>query len=172
MTKILFLMVLLISGCSTHINQYETTSPRLKLEEFYNGKLVAYGMVQDRSGEVLRRFKADLTGTWNGPKGVLDEIFVYDDGEMQNRTWYLEKISENVYKGTASDVSKEAKGKVSGYALNWQYTLQIKVDDSIYDVDFDDWMYLIDEKRLINRAEMTKFGFRVGEVTLWIEKLD
>lgn len=168
----MLIFTLFLTGCSTHINHYKTTTPDLVLEEFYNGKLAAYGMVQNRSGEVIRRFKADLTGTWQGKKGKLEEIFFYDDGETQERVWYLEKVGKNQYIGTADDVSVDAVGQVSGYALNWEYTLQIKVDGAVYDVDFNDWMYLLDEKRLINRAEMTKWGFKVGEVTLWIEKLD
>jgi len=33
-------------------------------------------------------------------------------------------------------------------------------------VQFDDWMYLISERVLINRASMSKFGIELGEVTL------
>ena len=37
---------------------------------------------------------------------------------------------------------------------------------SVYEVQFDDWMYRIDERIVINKVVMTKFGFRVGELTL------
>ena len=37
-------------------------------------------------------------------------------------------------------------------------------------VSFDDWMYLLDEDRLINRAEISKFGIHLGEVILYIER--
>ncbi|MDJ0831946.1 MAG: DUF3833 domain-containing protein [Gammaproteobacteria bacterium] len=162
--------LLLLVGCATPMSYYQNTSPELKLEEFYNGKLTAYGMVQNRSGKVLRRFKVDMVGNWEGNKGVLDEMFYYDDGEEQRRTWYLEKHADGIYGGTASDVVNPAKGQTSGYALNWRYTLTITVDGKTWDIDFDDWMYLMDENRLINRAKMKKWGFKVGEVTLWIEK--
>ena len=33
-------------------------------------------------------------------------------------------------------------------------------------VQFDDWMYLMNDKVLLNKAEMSKFGFKLGEVTL------
>lgn len=171
MYKLLLITLLLtMVGCSTPIAYYNNTTPQLKLEEFYNGKLTAYGIVQSRNGKVLRRFSVDMTGTWNGNKGVLDEHFVYDDGEKQQRIWYLEKKSDGLYTGSASDVVKAADGETQGYALEWKYTLAIKVDDSLWEVDFEDWMYLIDEHRLINRAQMSKWGFNVGEVTLYIEK--
>jgi hypothetical protein len=171
MSKILLLALLLsLVGCSTPIAYYKNTTPQLKLEEFYNGKLTAYGIVQSRNGKVLRRFSVEMTGTWNGNKGVLDEHFVYDDGEKQQRIWYLEKKSDGQYTGSASDVVKAADGETQGYALEWKYTLAIKVDGTLWEVDFEDWMYLIDEHRLINRAQMSKWGFNVGEVTLYIEK--
>ena len=170
MRNLWLLSVLFIVGCSTSVNHYSNTTPELKLEEFYDGKLTAYGMVQNRSGEVLRRFRVDMEGTWEDNKGRLDETFFYDDGEQQQRTWYLEKRSNGQYSGTADDVVKPARGETNGYALNWRYTLTIPVDDNTWDINFDDWMYLIDEKRLINRAQMKKWGFTVGEVTLWIEK--
>ncbi len=163
-------LLFLLAGCATPVSYYKNTSPELKLEEFFNGKLTAYGMVQSRSGKVLRRFRVDMVGSWEGNKGVLDEKFYYDDGEEQQRTWYLEKHDNGMYGGTAGDVVKPAKGATSGYALNWHYTVAIPVDGENWDIDFDDWMYQLDENRLINRAQMKKWGFKVGEVTLWIEK--
>lgn len=168
---IVTLSFLLMSCGGASLKQYDKTSPEFKLEEFFNGPLKAYGMVQNRSGEVLRRFSADLTGEWDGNQGTLYEMFYYDDGEQQERIWYLEKLGPNEYSGTADDVSRPASGYTEGFAFNWQYTLAIPVDGTVWNIDFDDWMYLLDDQRLINRAEMKKFGFRVGEVTLWIEKL-
>jgi len=44
--------------------------------------------------------------------------------------------------------------------------LALPVDDKVYNVDFDDWMFLMDDKVMLNRSVMSKFGFRLGEVTL------
>jgi NOL1/NOP2/fmu family ribosome biogenesis protein len=60
----------------------------------------------------------------------------------------------------------EATGRVSGNAFRWQYTMALPVDGRVWHVDFDDWMFLVDDKVLLNRAEMSKFGIRLGEVTL------
>jgi NAD(P)-dependent dehydrogenase (short-subunit alcohol dehydrogenase family) len=40
------------------------------------------------------------------------------------------------------------------------------VDGKVYEVQFDDWMYLMDERVMLNKAVMSKFGIRLGEVTL------
>lgn len=161
---------LLLMSCSSQVADYAGTTPVFELDRFFNGELVAHGMVQDRSGKVLRRFRVDMVGRWTGNRGVLEEDFVYDDGERQRRVWRLEKLPGGGYRGTADDVVTPARGEARGYALNWRYTLAVPVDGKLWHIDFDDWMYLLDEQRLINRAEMSKWGFRVGEVTLLIEK--
>ncbi|NVJ61979.1 MAG: DUF3833 domain-containing protein [Gammaproteobacteria bacterium] len=166
----LILSVLLISSCATSLDEYADSQPEFKLEEFFSGKLTAWGTFEDYSGKVTRRFKVEMTGTWNGNKGVLDEDFYYDDGEEQKRIWRLTKEAPGVYSGEADDIVGVAKGEVKGFALNWSYTMSLPVDDDIYEVHFDDWMYLLDDKSVINKATVSKFGFEVGQVTLFIQK--
>ncbi|WP_455200841.1 DUF3833 family protein, partial [Kaarinaea lacus] len=98
--------------------------------------------------------------------GTLDEHFTYSDGTTQRRIWKLSRIDEHNYTGTADDVIGQATGVAYGHALRWQYTLALEVDDDIYHVQFDDWMYLIDDSTVINRSVMSKFGINVGEVIL------
>lgn len=164
-------LTILMSACSSpDINDYTSTSPDLKLEQFFNGKLTAHGVVLDRSGALTRRFSVDLVGTWQNDKGKLEEWFVYDDGEKQTRTWYLENLGDGNYKGTANDVVGTAMGTAKGSALYWRYQLVIDYQGEPLEVTLDDWMFLINEKRLINRTEIIKFGIKVGEVILTIEK--
>ncbi|OZB06099.1 MAG: hypothetical protein B7X54_03305 [Idiomarina sp. 34-48-12] len=157
-------------GCSANIEDYQGEQPQLKLEEFFNGELVAYGMVQDYSGKVIQRFRADLKGTWDGNEGVLDEQFYYADGSEQERIWYITKTGENSYEGRASDVKGVAEGTTAGNVLNWSYTLIIERDGEPFSVQLDDWLYLVDEDNMINRTQMYKFGLPVGEITLYIGK--
>ena len=160
----------LLPGCSTAVKEYQAEKPELLLEDFFDGRLVAYGMVQNFSGKVTRRFKADIVASWNGDQGVLDEQFVFNDGELQSRCWRLQK-DQGRYRGTAGDIVGEALGEVQGNALNWIYTLQVPVNGRVWDIQLDDWLFLIDDNNLINRTKMRKFGLPVGELTLHIRKL-
>lgn len=162
--------VLVLAACSASIDDYEGTTPALKLEEFFNGPLVAHGMLQSRSGEVTRRFTATMEGTWDGNEGVLDEDFFWDDGENEKRVWYLTKTAKNTYAGTAGDVVGTAVGTTAGHALHWKYQLEVPMGDRTIKVTMDDWMYLLDEDRLINRTRMTYFGVHVGDLTIYIER--
>ena len=169
-TLVLASTVLVLVGCSTQIEDYQNEQPELKLEEFFNGELVAYGMVQDYSGKVIQRFKADLQGTWDGNNGVLDEQFYYADGTTDERIWRITKTGENSYEGRAADVADVAMGTTAGNVLNWSYTLIIERDGEPFEVKLDDWLYLVDENNMINRTKMYKFGIEVGEITLYIGK--
>lgn len=158
-------------GCaSPQPADYAAEKPVLDLKTYFNGELIAHGMFSDRSGRVQRRFVATITGTWQGNQGVLDERFVWSDGKTERRVWRLTDLGGGRWSGRADDVVGEAVGVASGNALRWTYTLRLPVGDKTYEVQFDDWMYLIDERVMLNRAEMSKFGIRLGEVTLSFTK--
>jgi Protein of unknown function (DUF3833) len=149
---------------------YAAEKPALDLKTYFNGELTAHGVFTDRSGKVVRRFTVQMKGSWTGDDGVLDENFVYSDGKKERRVWRLKKLPDAAglgrYTGTADDVIGTAVGESAGNALRWAYTLRLPVDDKVYEVQFDDWMYLMDERVMINKAVMSKFGVRLGDVTL------
>ena len=166
-------LVSLLTACgSANLEQHQDTLPEFRLEHFFNGKLKAYGIVLDRSGNLLRRFEADLIAEWKGNKGELKEWFEFDDGEKTTRIWQLSRSMDNNFQGRAEDVIGIAEGRTAGSAFYWRYQLKVPVDGEIYDITLDDWMFQIDDKRLFNKTEMTKFGFKVGEIILYIEKLN
>jgi hypothetical protein len=165
-------LLLLIAGCSpVTIQDYQATEPALDLKSFFDGELMAYGMLKNRSGMVTRRFTATIDASWDGENGTLVEHFIFDDGEEQDRVWQLVHQGNGVYTGTAGDVVGEAEGEISGSVFQWQYQLEVPYNDSTIVVKLDDWLYLLDEDRLINQTKLTKFGFRVGELVLFIEKV-
>jgi hypothetical protein len=149
---------------------YAAERPLLDLKTYFNGPLTAHGIFTDRSGKVVRRFTVAMTGTWTGNAGTLDERFTYSDGTTERRIWRLTDLGQGRYSGRADDVVGEAVGSAAGNALNWRYTLRLPVDGSTYEVQFDDWMYLMDDRVMLNRAAMSKFGVHLGEVTLAFHK--
>ena len=164
-------LVVVLSGCAgIDVNQYQAERPELRLEEYFNGTLDAWGMFQKRDGTVVRRFKVVIDARWEGDSGVLDEKFTYSDGTRQRRVWKITRTGDNTYSGRADDVVGVAEGHVSGNSLRWVYTLKLPVDGKVYEVQFDDWMYLQEDDVMLNRSVMKKFGFRLGEVTLFFKK--
>ena len=157
----------LLAGCAGPVPaDYAAQKPVLDLKTYFSGELVAHGIFTDRQGKVARRFVVQMTGTWQGMQGVLDERFTYSDGSTERRVWRLTDEGGGRWTGRADDVVGVAEGVAAGNALNWRYTLKLPVDGKTYEVQFDDWMYLMDERVMLNKAVMSKFGVRLGEVTL------
>ena len=142
----------------------------LNLEEFFSGDLVAYGQFQDVFGTVRRRFKVDIEGAWDGKTLTLIEDFVYDDGSTEQRVWSLTKTGEDAWQGTAPGVIGVATGHERGDTFNWQYKIDLPTKDGTLRVSFDDWMWLLSDDRLVNRAYMKRFGVDIGEVMITFEK--
>ena len=161
----------LVVGCaSPKPGDYAAEKPVLELQRYFNGPLVGHGLFTDRSGQVVRRFTVQMTGTWQGGEGTLDERFTYSDGKTERRVWRLRDEGNGRWTGRADDVVGVAEGQAAGNALNWRYTLSLPVDGRVIEVQFDDWMYLMDDRVMLNKAVMSKFGFRLGEVTLSFTK--
>ena len=165
----------LLVGCAgPQINDYASEKPVLDLRQYFNGTIDAYGVFTDRSGKVVKRFTVEMKCSWTGAPGqevgVLDEFFTYSDGTKDRRIWTLKRGADGKYTGTAADVLGTASGQEKGNAFRWGYTLLLPVDGKTIEVQFDDWMYLMNDKVMLNLAEMSKFGFKLGEVTLTFVK--
>lgn len=167
-TAFILLTLVLLSACANHsIDDYGANKPSFDPQTFFNNQLIAEGFVRDRSGRVTRWFTADIAANWDESGGVLDEVFLWNDGEEQTRVWNFTTLSADRFSGTAGDVRGNAKMRVAGNAIRMTYQLEVMRDNGkTIAINMDDWLYQVSEKTLINVTTMRKFGFRVGEVVL------
>jgi hypothetical protein len=158
---------LTLTACAgSPVRDVSQDQPALDLRTYFNGTVDAWGIFTDRSGEVVKRFTVVMDCRWQGDEGVLDEAFTYSDGTTQRRIWRLKAGADGRYTGRADDVVGEATGQVRGNTFTWAYTLALPVDGRVWNVEFDDRMYLMDDRVMLNKAVMSKWGIRLGEVTL------
>jgi hypothetical protein len=158
---------LALSACAgPQISDYAAETPVLDLRKYFTGTVDAWGIFTDRSGRVVKRFTVVIDCQWQGDEGVLDEAFTYSDGTLQRRVWRLKALPNGRYEGRADDVVGMATGQTKGNAFQWQYTLALPVDGKVWEVQFDDWMYLMNDRVMLNKAVMSKLGVTLGEVTL------
>ena len=161
-----------ISACARRdVAVLSDRQPGLDLAKFFAGDSVAYGIFEDRFGNLRRQFRVNMTGTVEGDTLTLVEHFLYDDGERADRTWVIRRTGTDdrgivSYEGTAADVTGTARGRVAGNALNWEYDVVLNMSGSEVKVHFDDWIYRQDEDVAINRAFISKFGIEIGSVTI------
>lgn len=162
----------LLSSCGRpDLSDAKLSAKELNLEEYFVGKTIAYGQFEDRFGTVRRRFKVEINGTWNGRDLRLEEVFAYSDGGRETRNWVLTKTGAETWTGTAEGVQGLAQGSESGDTFNWQYTIDLpRKDGGSQRVTFDDWMWLLEDGRLLNRAYMSRFGVTLGVVTIFFEQ--
>jgi hypothetical protein len=161
-----------LAGCSAVTPaDYRAERPELDLARYFDGRVDGWGMVQDRSGKVLRRFYVRIEAGWQGNVGTLDESFEWSDGKKEKRVWTITRVGPNRYTGTAADVVGTAAGEAQGNALQWRYVLRLPPEQGGWAVDLDDWMYLVDADTMLNRSTITKFGIRFAEITIAFRKV-
>jgi hypothetical protein len=163
--------LIMFNGCSTaSLDYYAQTSPKADIKDYFNGPIKAWGIVQDWQGKVVNRFDVDMVGQWKGDTGTLHEHFSYYNGKKQTRVWTITKLPDGSYEGTASDIIDKAVGNEVGSAVRWNYVMDLPVDDKVYRIRFDDWMWQMNDGVLINRSYLKKFGFTVSELTIFMKK--
>ena len=171
MRFLLIILLVLLTSCSDmKPEDYINTEPKIKIEEYFLGYVKAWGIFQNRFGKVERQFTAKMEGSFDGEILTLEEDFSWNDGEKQKRKWKIKKVGDDKYEGTAPDVIGIAKGVSYGSAFKFEYQLLIPFKDKKIKVRFDDWIFKQDDKVAINRAIVSKFGFKVGELTVFFVK--
>ena len=74
-TVFTLLIAFLLTGCSGNSMKpidFKGQEPRLIIEDYLSGSVKAWGLLQNRSGKVIRQFTADLNGKWDGKELILD----------------------------------------------------------------------------------------------------
>lgn len=171
--SLVFVALFAVAACSSPSidgSLYQDNRPEFQLERFFEGEIKAYGIVQDRSGNLLQQFEADIIGTFEDDVLTLDETFTYSLGEgVEERVWTITKEGENSYSGSAGDIPSAA-GTAYGNAMFWGYDMDLPVGDDTYRVTFEDWIWAVDDQRIFNRSYIKKFGIVFAEVTIFMEK--
>ncbi len=142
------------------------TIPTLDPATYFNGTLSAYGVFVDRFGSLRRQFHVTVVGRRTSQGFQLDEAFVYDDGETEMRRWEVTKFGEGQYKGICADVVGYATGQLEGNMLSWRYKFRLPLYGRKISVMFDDVMVLLEAGILVNRAVVSKWGIKLGEVLI------
>lgn len=159
-------------SCSTPITDYADNKPTLVLEHFLDGHISGTGIIENWKGKMTQQFDFEGDATWENGVCTFQEKMTYYNGHEDKRTWIITKINDHYYEGRTPEVVGVAKIFVRGNAMNWQYKMDVNVNESTYRLTFDDWMYLMNNDTLINQNVFKKFGLRVGGLTLVMKKTE
>lgn len=170
--KFLSILLVLFSGCSSmKIEDFKDKVPVFNFEEVLLGDSVGQGLFFDRFGKLQSQFTVQLKGRKEADTFFLDEHLTYATGEKTQRTFTFKKIADGEYIGEAQSFVGPIKVKTKGNAAQWRYVLLQDTGSGSYQFTFDDWMFLMPDQTILNRATMYKFGIRLGEVVMSVRKV-
>ena len=174
------LCVLFLSSCMnyTRVHSYDHVTPQFNLADFFVGDVKAWGIVQDFDGQMIQRFTVDIKGSIDEQQRItLDEVFHYEYGDgVKTRQWVLTPVFDEQsndiigYTGEAGDINGQADGKIIGNAFYFRYQMDLPVEDDVYTVAIDDFLWTFNDGALINRSTIKKFSIAFADVTIFMQK--
>ena len=170
--QFLLLSMAFIAGCdSMDVRDYQAEQPGMDMLTYFDGEVRATGVVQDRSGKVIRRFTLSMRGVMQ-PDGslALHEDLVYLGGSRQARDWVVRRMDEHHVTATANGIIGEAQGEQYGNALRLRYVLEDDSSGSTWHFPVDDWFFLQPGGVVINRSYGSKWGLHVFDVITFFQK--
>ncbi|WP_371225604.1 DUF3833 family protein [Roseovarius sp. 2305UL8-3] len=151
---------------------YDTGQPQFNLREHLNGPIKCEGVIYGPHGRVTSRFSADFDARWEGNRGVMQERFHYDSGNVQDREWRLELGNDGAIKAEANDLIGVGTGQQLGSAVKLNYNIRLPEEAGGHVLGVTDWMYLTPGGEIINRSQFHKFGIKVAELVATMRRVD
>jgi Protein of unknown function (DUF3833) len=146
-------------------------APAFTLEGFFTGRTVGRGAFVSAIAGVNRPMVVKTRGRWDGKTLTLREDFVFADGEKDVKTWRFTRLSPGIYEGVREDVVGKAVVRQVGNTVQLTYSADVKSKDgSVTRLDFADTIAPIDQRRVLNKATVSKFGIPIGEISLIFER--
>lgn len=147
---------------------YEDGFPTFEIKKHLNGKMVCEGVIFGPLGRVTSTFVADFDISWDGDRGVMDELFRYNDGSTQTRQWIIQNGKDGHFSTEAEDVPGGGVGTHAGHAVQMRYAIRLPENAGGHVLNTVDWMYLTPDGVIVNRSQFRKFGFKVAELVATI----
>ena len=150
----------------------QKNGPLFELTTFLEGRTSAWGIFEDRFGKLRRRFTVEMVGRWQDEVFTLDETFAYDDGTRETRVWRVAPVGHGAFTATCADCVGTAYGSCDADTIRMSYGFRLKLDTRSINVHFDDRIYRVGAGIAVNRATMSKWGVKLGEVSLFFRRDD
>jgi hypothetical protein len=152
------------------IDDFKNTTPEFLPEEFFNGRLEGWGVLESLIGGLQKRATISAEGKWDAAAQAVrfTETYRFDDGHVDTLQWTIRKLGPGQYSGAEPRLDGEAAGEQAGCAFHWQYTRETpQKDGSTTKLNFDDWFYRIDDNACMVRGSAGRAGlpFATAHVT-------
>ncbi len=146
-------------------------APKIEVKAFFNGDIDAFAITQDNQGKIVGSYTAKMTGKWDDNKGVLQQNFTYNTGKKDSRTWLITVDSDGTFNAIGHDMTAPIKGRQLGNAMQMVYTLSLPLDGKKQDVNYEDNLYLVDDRSVIGISFIKKGGAVSGKSIISYKKI-
>jgi hypothetical protein len=151
-------------------------NPEFNFQEFFDGKLTAYGAIFNFFGKLDTRFIMESqvveNPNFNKDKKVLYKQTVknIDTDKIKDMISYaiFEEKDKTTLTYKDDMMVKPARYKILGNKANVKYKL--KVEGKNITVFANDWAYMITKNHVINKIKIKKFGIPVALILMNIVK--
>lgn len=151
---------------------YASGVPAMDLRTHLNGAIACEGVIYGPTGRVTSRFVGNFDARWDGNTGVMQERFVYDCGDVQERVWTLTIHDDGRIRATAPDVVGDGAGWQSGPTVLLKYRIKLPQEAGGYVMSAVDWMYLAPNGTVVNRSQFRKFGIKFAELVATMRRVE
>lgn len=161
---LLVLLALLIAG-PAGLGSASATEAGQTLEEAFRGQATGVGRFKSTLAGVDRGFVVTTKGRGTGGQFVLDQVFRFDNGALDRRTWRFRKTGPKTYVGTREDVVGTAKVRVDDDAIRMSYDLITRgKNGSKLQLHFEDTIRRSGRDSIVNKGVISMLGMNVGSV--------
>ena len=133
---------------------------------FFDGEVLAHGMVLDRSERVRRAFSAVFRGVRDGAVVTVSEVLTYHDQGQDLRDWRIVRIEDGLYTAEATGLVAPARLVMQSHnQCNWRYQMDVPIGGRSLRFDLEDIMVQLSEDVMVSHTPMRKFGITWAMIT-------
>jgi hypothetical protein len=161
-----------LAACGTAPDTFAGHGPPFRPEHFFAGRLRSHGLFVDPFGAIRRWFTAELEGAWDGTTLTFDEVFTYEDGWQDRRSWALRSDGPARWRGTATDAVGDVAAEEAGNAFRLRHTLDMpRAGGGTRRLSFDQWFVRLAEDTALSRAAVSWHGLPTGTAQVAFRRL-
>lgn len=147
------------------------SAPKIDIKKFFNGDIEGFAITQDSAGKIIGTVQVKMSGKWDENKGEIKQNFIYDGAIKDSRVWLITMNSDGTFDAIGHDIAAPAEGKQIRNAARMIYTLNLLDQGVKQPVKFEDKMYLVDEKSMIEISSYSKANGITGKTITSLKKI-
>lgn len=139
--------------------------PAAGIEAAFEGLAIGRGRLKSRVIGLDRGFLVWTTGYRSGDVFVLDQLFRFDDGSTDRRTWRFRRTGPGLYVGARQDLAAPARLRIEGDVLRLSYDIWLKRSGAEpLRLHCEDRITRLASGALLSRGTIYRLGLPVGSV--------